>query len=75
MMINLEQEQKSLRAEIEKLESQIAPIQQELQELRERLSHVNALLISQSGGSITAEPLRRGIWSELPDKAMKELLE
>ncbi len=66
-MINLEQEQKSLEAEINKLESQIAPIQKELQERRERLSHINALLPAKTGSSIAPQPARvkRGIWSEL----------
>ena len=65
MIINLEQEQKLLQAEIEKRESQIAPIQRELKELRERLSHINALLPSQSGRTKTMEHPPRGVWADL----------
>ncbi len=67
MLINLEQEQKSLQAEINKLELQIAPIQKKLQELRERRSHINALLPAKIGSSIAPQPARvkYGFWAEL----------
>ena len=44
MIINLQEEQNSLQARIENLESQIAPLERELEACRERLVHVNALL-------------------------------
>ena len=64
--INLEQEQKLLEAEINKLESQMAPIQRELQGLRERLSHINALLVPKTERSVASDvKVKRGFWSEL----------
>ena len=67
MIIDLEQQQKLLGAEIDKFESEIAPRQKKLQELRERLFHVNALLAAETGRSVTPVPAKakRGIWSEL----------
>jgi len=67
MVINLEQEQKSLEAEIKKLELQIAPLHKELQERRERLFHVKALRAAKTGNSIASvsAKVKRGIWSEL----------
>jgi septal ring factor EnvC (AmiA/AmiB activator) len=47
--INLEQEQESLQREIDRLESQIAPLERRRRELRERLSHIAALLPQRNG--------------------------
>lgn len=44
MNINLVQVEKTLETEIQELEQQIAPLQKKLQEKRERLVHVKALL-------------------------------
>lgn len=42
--INLSQEKTRLEEKISKIESRITPLQVELKEYRERLSHVNALM-------------------------------
>ncbi len=67
MEINLEQEKRSLEARISKLQSKITPLQKELNELCDRLIHVNALMpvtevmpISRSD-----DKLGYGIWAKL----------
>ena len=67
MIINLVEEKELLESEISRLELQIAPIEEELQAKRQRLSHIRALMNDNAGNSITSrtpEP-RRGTWTEL----------
>jgi hypothetical protein len=52
VIINLAQEQSALEEKISELESKIAPLQKEIQESRERLFHVEALLSAKKEGSI-----------------------
>ena len=61
MIINLEQEQKSLEVEIKKLELQILPIQKKLQELRERKFHIDSLL----GQKTEISTPQRVNWAEI----------
>jgi hypothetical protein len=64
MLINLVEEKELLESEINRLEMQKNPIEEELRIKRERLSHINAL-INDNGGNVQAPTPRRGIWTEL----------
>ncbi len=59
--IDLKQEQKSLNERIAKLELQLNPIQKQLQQARERLMHVEALL----GHTSQPASVGRGYWKKL----------
>ncbi len=67
MLFDLENEKKRLEAKISDLELKIEPIQKELRELRERLSHVIALMPAERGESIqsTSDKLPKGYWANL----------
>jgi hypothetical protein len=66
--INLNQEKALLEEKISSIESQIAPLQAELRECRERLSHVIALMpeeyLEPSAPSLT-DDTGKGFWSKL----------
>ena len=61
MIINLVEEKELLESEISRLELQIAPMNEELQAKRQRLSHICALM----NDTPRIPELRRGIWTEL----------
>ena len=64
MNINLEQEKKILETEIQEFEQQIAPLQKKLQEKRERLVHVKALLPVKNGeSSVVASAEKKISWA------------
>ncbi len=67
MLFDLENEKKRLEAKISDLELKMDPIQKELRELRERLSHVRALMPAERGESIqsTSDKLPKGYWANL----------
>ena len=67
MDINLTQEKESLEAKINDLESRMAPIQKELNEARERLFHVKALMPGEQIKSVTpsGDKLPWGTWAKL----------
>jgi hypothetical protein len=67
MSFDLEGEKRRLEARISELELKMNPIQNELRELRERLSHVIALMPTERGESIqsTSDKLPKGYWARL----------
>ena len=67
MLFDLENEKKRLEVKISDLELKMDPIQKELRELRERLSHVRALMPTEPGVSIqlTSDKLPKGYWAKL----------
>jgi len=67
MNINLEQEKKSLEEKISNLKSRLAPMQKELNELSDRLIHINALMPVKHGMHVSAPDNKpeHGIWARL----------
>lgn len=65
MEINLEQEKKSLLGRINKLEAQIAPLQKELNQNRDRLLHVIALMPVKGNSPKPPSKIEWGYWKKL----------
>ena len=65
MEIDLIKEKKLLEAQINDLESRIAPLQKELKEKRERLVHVKALLPEEQSKPVNpiGDKLEKGFWA------------
>ena len=70
MTLDLESEKNRLERKISELELKITPIQKEIRQLRERLSHVSALLPANSSNitNTTTEKLPKGFWKNLCNK-------